>query len=105
MAKECIPTGGDWSVEEGPCVVAADGVMVADCCVADAQGIRTEEQCEANAKLIAAAPKLLQACRVAISVLRDSPREIDKATLRSSPARKPTGFTNSQTTTLSECFR
>ena len=35
----------------------------------------------ANARLIAAAPEMLQALRVAVSVLRDSPRDIDKAAL------------------------
>ena len=36
---------------------------------------RTLEQCDANAKLIAAAPELLAACRAALALLSDSDAE------------------------------
>ena len=56
---------GDQTVE-GP-----DGFMVADCAVMGLQdGAPSEEQCEANARLIAAAPALLEALVVADRVLR-----------------------------------
>jgi hypothetical protein len=64
-------TNGPWKSLDGRehpelagyVVLGADGVIVADCNIFGCGDARPEEVCRDNARLIAAAPDLLQACR------------------------------------------
>lgn len=54
-------TQGPWHIDDLNCMVfAANGLRVADC-LCDDQDDMTDDEAEANAKLIAAGPKMLQA--------------------------------------------
>ena len=62
-------TPGPWATDpecNNEIVLGKDGIIVADCCIVDAEGIRTQEQVNANARLIAAAPDLLTACKAVV---------------------------------------
>ncbi|HKB54226.1 MAG TPA: hypothetical protein VKD22_09510 [Ramlibacter sp.] len=56
-------TPGPWTADEfdedQTCVWSAGGILVCHACTVDAEG-------EANARLVAAAPDLLEACRLAL---------------------------------------
>jgi hypothetical protein len=58
-------TAGKWKQGRSPEQVFAGGSIVADCMWID----RPTNECKANARLIAAAPELLEACKNAVLVL------------------------------------
>jgi len=70
MSKEMgRHTPGPWSVKDSDTVVGPAGNVVAECCGYSVKATTPEQQSqggrEANARLIAAAPELLTACKAA----------------------------------------
>ncbi len=84
MATEAKPahTPGPWATArgfEGQTVVGSDGVLVADCSIIDRLGQRTGPECTANARLIAAAPDLLEALKAVVAIADRRTVEFDAA--------------------------
>ena len=65
-------TQGRWEVKDGQLIVVYDNSEVV-VCVARCYGVPSVKSsiCEANARLIAAAPDLLEACKIGLSALSD----------------------------------
>lgn len=70
-------TPGPWENEDGE--ITARGAVVANVyqaddfpCLDDADRPAAEEECKANARLIAAAPDLLEACRSALVPVKEA---------------------------------
>lgn len=74
MAPESKHTKGDWTTREGhPSIVASpDGGTVAVVNRYNVSGeLKPDEEVEANGILLAAAPKLLEACEHALELLEE----------------------------------
>ena len=63
-------TPGPWNVKDSDTVVGPAGNVVAECCGYSDKATTPEQQAqggrESNARLIAAAPELLEACRLIV---------------------------------------
>ena len=64
-----------WTLQTPPCFVASTIRIVvdeADHVIADVRQLDNQDEALANARLIAAAPELLEACQWALNTLRDA---------------------------------